>query len=219
LDVEALRAELAASAGKPWTAEAAQYLIGRILDEYVRLDARFAEVVAEKDEAIEAWGKSEEERTILAARIARVAAIKPTTLADEEPGFSESFVNGWNDALSYVADAIGEHGEAPAAADLNAEMPLHSMDSRPRRDEVSTRDLAVMLDEVLRHVTALPSNMQYRSRLSTDRPNTPANKCSVLPAGDIVITVDPPRGNTGEAFAAGRASVLREIHRRGGTFF
>lgn len=38
-DVEAIRAELAAMAGRPWTAEAAEYFIGRLLDENARLNA------------------------------------------------------------------------------------------------------------------------------------------------------------------------------------
>lgn len=39
VDVEAIRAELAAMAGRPWTAEAAEYFIGRLLDENARLNA------------------------------------------------------------------------------------------------------------------------------------------------------------------------------------
>jgi hypothetical protein len=40
---------------------------------------------------------------------------------------------------------------------------------------------------------------------------------AVQPGNTIVVNIDPPRSNTDEAFAAGRAAVLREIRRRGGS--
>lgn len=195
--------------------------------------ARFDEVVAEKNEAIKAWGQAED-----AARDARAEFDELHKRARNLPGWCHAGAcppgcvecGGPDDCECY--EHQDNATEAPVDEELNAdlqreyrcrdcdrwalwtngtlaednggtalfwcqtcsaEMPLNSMDSRPRRAEVSTGDLAAMLDEVLRHVTALPSNMRYRSRLGA-RPalakaSTPARPtANDRPAGSGVIS-------------------------------
>jgi len=66
-----------------------------------------------------------------------------------------------------------------------------------------------LLDEL---EAARAENARLRERLD----NAEGKTAAVHPSGGIVVNIDPPRGNSEEAFAAGRASMLGELRRRGG---
>jgi hypothetical protein len=120
-----------------------------LLDQYRgesgRLRVRFDEVVAEKNQAIEAWGKATEERDAARRTAEHYRAMKCAVC-----GKPAAYVNVAGEVIGWGCADGNECTDA----------------------EVGMGDLAVMLDEVLRHVTALPGNMRYRTRFPARRSTT-----------------------------------------------
>jgi hypothetical protein len=69
-----------------------------------------------------------------------------------------------------------------------------------------------ILDPVIRRIPDLLDEIE-RLRAELDAPPAVA---AVQPLAGIVFNISPPHGNLDEAFAAGRASALRDLRRRGG---
>lgn len=121
-------------------------------------------VEAERDKARAIAVELEQQLGEIQHRLGEIALDRERRDVEEFSGESVTAFRTAEECLAVVDDVTDPiPSESFAAA------------KRPEQDrcDVTAADLAVMLDEVLKHVTALPSNMRYRSRLPA-APQPPA---------------------------------------------
>lgn len=90
------------------------------------------------------------------------------------------------------------------------------IDAIRRRLERADLERGAARDEILDPVIRrIPDLLDEIERLRAELDARPA-EATVQPSSGIIVSINLPRGNLGEAFAAGRASALHDLRRRGG---
>ncbi|MEU6858841.1 hypothetical protein AB0B28_08210 [Glycomyces sp. NPDC046736] len=108
----------------------------------------------------------------------------------------------WGDM---ILQAIGEEPKDEKLAAL-FDVPA---DRQARLGSIGLGDLAVMLDEVLKHVTALPSNMFYRSRIPAARPAPSETPTPARPTANDRTTHHPAGTRSASRYVVDKATRSR----------